>query len=339
MRDLDARAEELGENGDSIFNPTLPFIKSGEIGNRVRNGRFLNPYTIESAPFLDVLRWKLTPNEQGREKRLDTFALAEQSSRAFLDSNEDALVWLGHATFLIRLSGVTFLTDPCFFDMPFVKRLAGFPVILDSLETLDYLLVSHGHFDHFDSDSVRHTLKLHPELEALLPLRMGELYRDATQGSRFQTAAWYQRYDTNESVEVVFLPSFHWHRRSLLDFNRILWGSFLIRANGKSIYFAGDTAFSPHFEEIFSTVGSVDICILPIGAYKPRYLMKDSHINPAEAVLAARKLRAGLAIPMHFGTYDLADEPLGEPIHRFKDAAEGSGLDVNPLDLGEVFWI
>jgi len=326
-------------SSDYLFNTSLPFIKKGEVGNYWKNGQFINDYTIGGAPIFDVLRWKLTSNPQREEKAKEQYKLPVSSSSTFLSNTNDGLVWLGHASFAIRLNNTTFVTDPCFYDLPFIERKAALPAVLGDLPSLDYLLVSHAHFDHFDTQSVKDISDRFPNVEALMPLNMDELYINTVAKPRYQCAAWYQRYDTCNEVKVTLLPSYHWHRRGLFDFNSVLWGSFLIEAGGKKIYFAGDTAHSKHFMEIFETVGPVDICILPIGAYSPDFMMKSSHINPLEAINAAKILGAKEVIPMHFGTYDLSDEPMGEPIRWFRKEARKYGIKISPLAPGEAFWL
>lgn len=121
------------------------------------------------------------------------------------------------------------------------------------------------------------------------------------------------------------MPASHWHRRGLLDMNKVLWGSFVIKTSTQTIYFAGDTGFAPHFEKIEELLGPMDVCIMPIGAYKPSFLMQKSHMNPHEAVKAYNQLRGGLFVPMHYGTFDLSDEPPSEPVRLLEQIA-ASGM-------------
>ncbi|GAB3820526.1 hypothetical protein GCM10028895_20930 [Pontibacter rugosus] len=122
-------------------------------------------------------------------------------------------------------------------------------------------------------------------------------------------------------MEVYFMPASHWHRRGVLDMNKVLWGSFVIKTPTLTLYFAGDTAIAPHFEEIEELFGPMDVCIMPIGAYKPAFLMQKSHMNPHEAIKAYNLLRGGMFIPMHYGTFDLSDEPASEPVRLLEQVA------------------
>ncbi|MCP4670886.1 MAG: metal-dependent hydrolase, partial [Desulfobacula sp.] len=193
----------------------------------------------------------------------------------------------------------------------------------------DYLLVSHGHFDHLDTDSIKHF----SGAKALIPLKMTDIIKKANPDIHCQEAGWYQQYDLNENFQITFLPAHHWHRRNSFDYNKVLWGSFLIKTKSTSIYFGGDSAYSNHFQDIGNLIGGVDIAILPIAAYAPRWFMKSSHINPEEALQAFKDLQAKRFIPMHFGTFDLSDEPMGEPA-KLLSSLSGSE-NVTFLDIGK----
>jgi L-ascorbate metabolism protein UlaG (beta-lactamase superfamily) len=197
----------------------------------------------------------------------------------------------------------------------------------------DYLLISHGHFDHLDLK----TIEKFDECIALVPLKMGRIIEKTNKNVKAQEAGWYQQYNIDENFEITFLPSHHWHKRSINDYNKILWGSFLIKTKNKTIYFAGDTGYSNHFKDIQLIFKEIDIAIMPIGAYSPRWFMKSSHINPNEALMAAKDLNANKIIPMHFGTFDLSDEPSGEPEQIFKEIGKNDNLHF--LDIGEKLII
>ena len=128
----------------------------------------------------------------------------------------------------------------------------------------------------------------------------------------------------------------------MLDFNEMLWGSFWIQTKNKTLYFAGDTAYAPHFKKIAKLMNcSPDTVIMPIGAYKPPFMMQNAHINPQEAAKACTELGGQLCLPMHYGTYDLADEPLGEPIRWFKKEMDKQGLQdtLQTPAVGEVIYL
>lgn len=311
-----------------LQNPDLTVINPDFAGNYYEDGQFQAEGMTVNASFSKLLQWRLHKNPQQYEKEHENFQLEVIRDRSFLSREEDMLVWLGHASFFIRVNGVTLLTDPCLQDLPFVPRKAGLPCSIRELIGIDYLLLSHGHRDHFDEGSINMLIRQNPKMEILMPLRLGNLLGNRRKKVKYQEAGWWQQYQTN-GVDIFFLPAKHWNRRGLFDFNKNLWGSFMIKTpelSGTSrrgtaaagtpaaIYFGADSAYASHFKEIREVVGAPDICILPVGAYKPSFMMHEAHMSPEEAIQAASDLGARMMLPMHYGTYDLSDEPLREPV-------------------------
>lgn len=302
-----------------LSNPALSTIKKDFKGNLWKGNQFDGgDYGSSQASFKEIMKWQLGQNPQRDEKENDHFRLKVHRNTSFITSDEDMVVWLGHSSFFVRLNGVSLLFDPCLKDLPMIKRMAALPCSIYDLIGIDYLLLSHGHRDHYDESTVNQLLDQNPKMELLLPLKLSQLLKSKRKKATYQEAAWWQQYQITKDIEVTFLPAKHWNRRYLHDFNRQLWGSFMIKAPELSIYFAGDSAYDGHFQEIKEVMGSPDVCMMPIGAYKPEYIMKEAHMNPQEAVQAFHDLDGGVMIPMHYGTYDLSDEPLGEPVRMLK---------------------
>ncbi|WNY23327.1 hypothetical protein MmiHf6_06320 [Methanimicrococcus hongohii] len=320
-----------------VSNPSLPIIKDGWVGNPMKGHSFLNEKSAQ-VNMMDFVKSRVH-NPQREERKNDTYRAGFCPNTDFVNSKEDMIVWLGHASFFIRLGGVTFLTDPSYYSFPTRNRMVPIPCDVEDFKYVDYVLISHMHHDHADTRSLRKIFKGNKKTEALLPLNGRNYVRFFTKN--YQEAGWYQQYKTKSGVEIYFLPSFHWSRMHIFDSNRILWGSFIIRCNGKTIYFGGDTAWGSHFEEIGKLFPDIDYAILPIGAYTPRSVAEFAHISPEEAVKAANVLGAKHLIPMHYGTYPLGQEPLGEPyrkICRLDEDGEICGC-LNCLDVGEELLI
>ncbi|MBF0099595.1 MAG: MBL fold metallo-hydrolase [Desulfobacterales bacterium] len=302
------------------LNPDLKIIKTGYYGNPYRLNRFVGPYTSQNRNlYLKGLVWVFSSIWSKKNKKKDTYRLKVHQITQFPELEQNCIIWLGHASFYIQLNGVRIICDPCLTAPPFVKRICPVPVSLDKLQ-VDYLLLSHGHYDHFDKKSIR-MLARYP-IEALVPLNMGRLLHAISPKIRIQEAAWYQQYKTRNHVDIFFLPAHHWHRRHLTDTNKVLWGSFLIRTSDITIYFAGDTAYNQHFSEIQNLFKRIDYAILPIGAYDPPFIMRNNHMNPEQAIHAFTDLNARYLIPMHYGTFDLTNETYGAPVrwlNRLKD--------------------
>ena len=318
-------------------NPKLETIKTGYQGNTLINGIYVNGDTLEHPKsFWDVLKWKLSKNPQQQEKRNENFSIKVIDNSEFLSHQENVIVWLGHSSFFIRINKVNILTDPCLKDLPLIPRLVGLPCEITEITQLDYILMSHGHRDHFDFASLKPLLKCNPDVTFLAPLDMHPLL-EKLGTKNYQEAGWWQAYTLEEDIEIHFLPAIHWNRRGLTDFNQMLWGSFLITDGNVNIYFAGDTAYGKHFQEIGNFYPHIDHCLMPIGAYKPIDFMKQAHISPEDAVTAFHELGAKSFIPMHYGTYDLSNEPIGEPIKTLRDLhTQGTLLgDLKELAIGE----
>ncbi len=194
-------------------NPRLSFIKEGCEGNLIIDGRFVNGREPEEFPFSIILKWFITANPQKKEKRMDRYRLKVVEDPELFSRTEDMIVWLGHATFLIRLNGVSILTDPNLSDSWVPKRHCGLACPVDRIENLDHIVISHGHRDHLDMRTIRRVLQRNPDVEFLTPPGLGAVLGKL--GTiRIQEAAWYQRYDTPD-LDICLLPSQHWHRRGL----------------------------------------------------------------------------------------------------------------------------
>ncbi|WP_247235497.1 MBL fold metallo-hydrolase [Telluribacter sp. SYSU D00476] len=286
-----------------------------------KQGRFLNEDGQPIPGFAELWRWQTETNPQKEEKKRDTFKLLVVEDDHFLHSEQDCLVWLGHASFFIRLNGVTLLTDPVLTTpSSFMKRHSQLPIDPTKITGLDYILLSHDHRDHCDQKSVQMLHRQNPQAELLTGLMLDELLKEWVPGARCQAAGWYQQYSTDTSkIEIIYLPAHHWGRRYLNDTNVRLWGSYLIRSGGKSIYFGADSGYASHYPDFKEQFGSVDVALLGVGAYKPEWFMAASHMGPSDAVRAAQQIGARTFIPMHYGTFDLSDEPLGDPYRRLQE--------------------
>ncbi len=296
---------------------------------------FKMPYGIDTPPIKQVLRWKLGGLFRKRRARVpedDLRPRVRELREIDLDREEDFVVWLGHATFLIQMGGVRILTDPVFGAIPMTPRLIPFPVDPGALKP-DVILISHGHYDHLDLKSLASLGVADGSIPILLP---SGLARYLKRGADTTELGWYEQHEVKGTV-ITSLPASHWHRRGARDFNRALWCSFLIEQGNERIYFAGDSALDGHFEEIHEKVRAPSLALMPIGAYLPEFVMRTNHMNPDEAVEATRQLGTPRMIPYHYGTFKLSDEPVGEPevwIKRLASAERDLQIDV--LDVGEI---
>jgi L-ascorbate metabolism protein UlaG (beta-lactamase superfamily) len=321
-------------------NPNLKTVHSPAGWKRSpvdKNGRFLNlefPFTPSLAK---VIRWKLQRNPLKKEKDLENWNPKIFDDTSWLKESDDIIVWLGHCTYYIRINGVRILTDPVFEDVLTIKRKTKLPVNPRLLKDIDLVLLSHDHRDHTDKESLRLLIKQNPNLCIKAGLGSEKLLQDLTTARNIETAAWYQQFGTGQQpVNITFIPSRHWAKRGIFDTNKRLWGGFVIEAGNKRILFGGDSGYDSHFKQLGKLFGPFDYAIIGIGAYQPNWFMSPMHMSPFEAVTAFQNLKAKYLIPMHYGTFDLSDEPLSLPLKVLVLAADQrlqSG-DLQVLDIG-----
>jgi L-ascorbate metabolism protein UlaG (beta-lactamase superfamily) len=235
-----------------------------------------------------------------------------------------AITFIGHSTFLIRTAAAVVLTDPVFTECagPYgrfgPRRVQPPGLALSSLPKVDVVLVSHNHYDHLQPSSLLQ-LQSHFAPAFVTTLGLG-VYLQKIGLRRVVELDWWGKTCMDPDVDLTCTPAQHFSARGMRDRNRTLWGGFAFRSGGLVIYFTGDSGYCPHFEEIRRRLGPIDIALLPIGAYKPRWFMKPMHMNPDEAILAHLDLQARTSIAMHFGTFKLTDESIDDPIKRLTAA-------------------
>lgn len=252
------------------------------------------------------------------------FAYAAERLRAF-ESDEATATWIGHSTLLVQMDGVRFLTDPTWSEHPSPiswlgpRRFVAPGISLDDLPAIDFVVISHNHYDHLDLPTLRALAERNQEMRFFVPLGNGPLLRKAGLDHVVEL-------DWGETVEqggvvVHCLPAQHWSKRGLTDDLQALWASWAVVGAEHRFYHSGDSGYFKGFKEIGDRLGPFDLVGVAVGAYEPSAMMRSSHMNPEEAFQAARDLGARRAMAMHFGTFDLSDEPLDEAPRRFLAAA------------------
>jgi N-acyl-phosphatidylethanolamine-hydrolysing phospholipase D len=243
-----------------------------------------------------------------------------QANRAQRPSQLSA-TFIGHATVLVQLGGLNILTDPMFSERAFAVQFLGPqrkvpPALgLSELPHIDVVLISHNHYDHLDRASVQAlNRQAGGPPQFLVPLGLKSWF--AEQGiAHAQEFDWWQSLEW-QGLRFNLVPVQHWSARGVHDRFRTLWGGWWMQSVGagaKSVFFAGDTGYSKDFADIRERFGPVDLALLPIGAYEPRWFMHNQHVNPAEAVQIHRDLQARQSIGIHWGSFELTDEALDEP--------------------------
>jgi L-ascorbate metabolism protein UlaG (beta-lactamase superfamily) len=261
--------------------------------------------------------------------------LALQDRLPIVQSGQTAASWIGHATFAIQLGGLTILTDPVWSQrIPGVKsRLTPPGVPLAGIGRVDAVVISHNHYDHLDTPTIR---QLPRDTPILVPAMLGAWFRRRS-FTRVTELDWWESV-TVGGVEFGFVPAHHWSRRTLTDSCKTLWGGWILRSGDSKVYFAGDTGYGHWFGQIAGRHPDIDLALLPVGAYEPNWFMKPVHMNPAEAVQACLDLGAPRMATMHWGTFPLTAEPLLDPLRLTQRAWAATGrprADLWDLAVGE----
>ena len=293
--------------------------------HRDRGGRFYSPWaSIKTKSWRDMLAWKLNENPHRALKREAFSPRVEARPLDAWRAHSNApmqVMWLGHASVYLRLGELHALIDPVFGDLNrFVRRQAPAPLSPDKFEHLDVVLLTHGHYDHLDVRSLDRLAQSWPQAVFLAPLGQGR-YLPASAKARLVELDWWQQIELRGAT-LTLLPAQHWHQRGPLDHARALWGGWWIDSAGQRFYHMGDSGYFQGFEAFAEIFGSPDVMMLPLGAYEPRWFMRDQHMDPQDALKAWRALGAPHAIGMHHSTFDLSDEPLGFGVEEFRRAAE-----------------
>jgi N-acyl-phosphatidylethanolamine-hydrolysing phospholipase D len=240
-----------------------------------------------------------------------------------------SVTWMGHAGVLVQMDHVTLLTDPIWSDTASPiswlgpRRFVPPPLPIAELPPIDAVVISHAHYDHPDVDTLRALAARGTRF--LVPLRVGKILREAGIGPVEELDWWESR--TVRDVEVTCVPARHWSQRGLGDMNRTLWAGWVAKGPTRAFWFAGDTGYTRLFTEIGHRLGPFDLVAVPIGAYDPPAMMQPVHLNPEEALQAGMDVRAQRLLGVHYGTFDLTNEPLGDPPRRFHAEAARRGID------------
>jgi N-acyl-phosphatidylethanolamine-hydrolysing phospholipase D len=250
--------------------------------------------------------------------------------------------WIGHSTVLVQMEGVTFITDPVWSDRvgPFKwagsERISDPGLPIEKLPPLDFVLISHNHYDHLDESTIEEIVDRNPNVKFFVPLRVRDWFEE--RGIRnVEELDWREGASFN-GLKIICTPAQHFSGRWLNDRNQTLWCSYAVLGK-KRFYFGGDSGYCSHFTEIGKEFGPFDLALIPIGAYEPRKLMSPVHMNPDEAVQTFIDLRAKKMIGIHWGTFVLTDEPMDLPPKRLHEVAAEKQLskdDLWALKLGEM---
>jgi len=289
------------------------------------------------------------------DKRLPKNEKAWQAKPDLSLKNINNITWIGHSTFLINLNNKNILTDPIFGNATLLfPRILKPGISLSNLPKIDYVLISHNHWDHMDYSSIKYLKNNFPDIKYLVPAGDAKyLLKWGFKKENISEGQWWKDYAfAKDKLKFHFLPAYHWSQRTLFDKNRSLWGSWMIEnldtnnpnnINSRYIYFGGDTAYANHFKDIANKFKNIDLALLPIGPCEPRKFLYTTHINAEEAGKALLDLKAKSLIPMHWGTFHFGSDHFNTPIKQIhnwwqdhKKLLNKEQITLNILKIGET---
>lgn len=279
------------------------------------------PEAQQDNSFFHLLKWLTSGQSKPWARFVDDNLVPDLSGVS--RSGSAKITFVNHATAFIQTADLSVVTDPVFSRRvspfrwmgPQRRRHPG--IALDRLPRVDAVVVSHNHYDHMDLQSLA-AIQLKHAPQFIVPLG-NRRHLSRIRGAKIIELDWWQQASIGNSV-ITLVPMQHWSLRGLSRRRAALWGGFVFQSSGLKILFSGDSGYNLHFKAIRENFGPLDVSLIPIGAYEPRWFMKKFHMNPPDAVKAHLDLKSALSVAMHFGTFKLSDEGMDDPVDELKRA-------------------
>lgn len=299
--------------------------------------RFSNQYPVTPPPSAwKLIKWILTGKHSKWPRNVPIFQYPPPPERVS-ETSTVLYTCINHSTFLLQTGGYNILTDPVWalhcgpLGLIGPRRVMKPGFTYEELPKIDLVLLSHNHYDHMESRSLK---KIKKRDDPLFCVPLGNKKRLNKWGiSKVVEMQWWEGSQVFPDLKISLTPAQHFSKRHLLDTNKTLWGGYIIQNKDLTIYFAGDTGYGTHFTEIAKRYSPIHLAFLPIGAYLPRHIMKHHHMSPAEAIQAHLDLHAKQSVGMHFGTFQLGDEEHCEPLEKSYIAKEEKNVQYSFTEL------
>ncbi|RFB79466.1 MBL fold metallo-hydrolase [Methylovirgula sp. 4M-Z18] len=305
---------------------------SGPVTDHFDGIRFFTPgQRIRLLRKRELLKWRL--NRRKNPWPREAPAAVDRPPRC-VEGGALRVSYIGHASVLVQTQELNLLFDPVWSERasPFrfagPKRVNAPGIAMEDLPPLDAIFVSHNHYDHMDVATLQALRARHPAARIITGLGNDVILHRRDAAVRAEAHDWGTILPLSDDVRVHLAPSYHWSARWFNDRRMALWAAFVIETPAGAIYYIGDTAYHDGalFREIGARFGDLRLAILPIGAYEPRVLMRDLHVNPAEAVRIFQDCGARFALAHHWGTFPLTDEAIDTPPRDLQRALAAAGL-------------
>jgi L-ascorbate metabolism protein UlaG (beta-lactamase superfamily) len=321
-----AALSALGTGGFAARSAYARYYE-GPISDHFDGIRFVDPHGVPPKGIPDLLRW-WTSNNRSEWPQWQPSPYADHPPTR-VNGTALRVSYVGHASILLQTAGLNILIDPIWSERasPFTfagpRRVNDPGIAFDALPPIDAVLVSHNHYDHLDVDTLANLAATHNP-RVVTPLGNDAIMRAHIPNIRAEAHDWGDRITLGNGVDVTLAPMRHWSARSPWDRNKALWAAFVISAPGGGIYHVADTGYGEghHFKATRAQFGPLRLAILPIGAYEPRWFMREQHVNPEESVRAFLDCGAEFGLGHHFGTFQLTDEAIDAPELAFAEARE-----------------
>lgn len=288
--------------------------------HRDAEGRFFNPWLRQERPWWEFWRWKLSWNSVRAPNPVPAPGPVPNDGAYLADPGAPpSVTHVGHATFAVQWGGPVVLTDPFFSPRAAIVAREVPPAFgPGAVPDGCVVVVSHNHYDHLDAGSVE---ALGGRCRFLCPLGLGDLLREL--GARdVRELDWWGEVEL-DGTRFTCLPAQHWSRRLGQGRNETLWASWLLERGGRTVYFGADSGYFVGYREFGRRWPGIDVALLPIGAYEPRWFMHYAHVDPAEALRALEDLGARVMVPTQWGVLELGDEPAAWPAVELARALDG----------------